>query len=292
MGDSWGPVETFTTMVSPCWYSELAFGSCPVIVPCGCWLFWSGCCCRLAPCAEAHCWATSTVCPTKSGTGRPSATSMATGLVCGHDVPAPGLVPRTVPTGWPDPTRSMLKVRWTRCRAACAAGSLSPFTLGTTEVNGPEETRMVTAEPFAARPDGLVPTTVPFWMLLLCTWDSSATLKPCAVSTAVAWVTESLVTTGIEAYRPEVSHQPPSPSPTPRATTSATTASRGLNSQRCRNGSRPPEYRRPSSRCTTRVREPRPSWSGGPNPLAAATPDRLGSNGPVAGPAGGGAVSS
>src|SRR5579864_5217012 len=120
-------------------------------------------------------------------------------------------------------------------------------------------------------------------MLLLCAWDSPATLKPCAVSTAVAWVTESLVTTGIEAYRPEVTHQPPSPSPTPRATTSATTASRGLNSQRCRNGSRVRPSRRPSSRCTTRVRELRPS--------AAPTPDQLGSNGPVAGPAGGGAVS-
>ena len=129
---------------------------------------------------------------------------------------------------------------------------------------------MVTAEPFAVRPDGLVPTTVPFGMSLLCTDDTLAMVKPSAVSTAVAWVTESLVTTGTDAYRPEVSHQPPTPSPMPSATTSATSASRGLNSQRCRNGSRPPRYRPVSSRCTTSVRELRPSpgpgWPG-PNPL-------------------------
>ena len=51
---------------------------------------------------------------------------------------------------------------------------------------------------------------------------------------------------GIEAYRPDVNHQPPNPSPMHSATISATIASRGLNSQRCRNGSRPPEYRPPS----------------------------------------------
>src|SRR5580658_8787406 len=146
------------------------------------------------------------------------------------------------------------------------------------EVNGPDETRIVTAEPFAARPDGVVPTTVPFAMALLCTDDTLATLKPSMVSAVLAWLTEALVTTGIDAYRPEVSHQPPIPSPTPSATISATIASRGLNSQRCRNGSRPPEYRPPSSRCTTRVREPPPSWPG--------------SSGPVPGPFAGGAGAS
>ena len=40
-------------------------------------------------------------------------------------------------------------------------GERVPCTLGTTEVNGPDETRIVTAEPFAARPDGVVPTTGP-----------------------------------------------------------------------------------------------------------------------------------
>jgi len=30
-----GPLETFTTTVSPCWYSESAVGSWPVIVPDG-----------------------------------------------------------------------------------------------------------------------------------------------------------------------------------------------------------------------------------------------------------------
>ena len=41
-------------------------------------------------------------------------------------------------------------------------------------------------------------------------------------------------------YRPEVSHQPPPPSPITATTATATNASRLLNSQRCRNGSRPP----------------------------------------------------
>ena len=139
----------------------------------------------------------------------------------------------------------------------------------------------MTAEPFAARPDGLVPITVPFAMPLLCTGDTLAMVKPSAVSTAVAWVTESLATTGIEAYRPEVSHQPPSPSPMPSARTSATTTSRGLNSQRCRNGSRPPGYRPPSSRCTTSVREPsdrrlRPGQAGLERPGAGAVRGRRG----------------
>src|SRR5580693_3871436 len=129
-------------------------------------------------------------------------------------------------------------------------------------------------------------------------------VKPSCFSAAVAVATESLATTGIEAYRPEVSHQPPTPSPTPSTTISATIASRGLNNQRCRNGSRAPAYRPPSWRCTTSVRELRPSWSGGPdgqtpdgpvpdgpapNALAAApVPDRPGSKGPVARPFEGG----
>jgi hypothetical protein len=175
---------------------------------------------------------------------------------------------------------------------------LSPCTFGTTEVNGPDETRIVTAEPFAARPDGLVPTTVPCCTSLLCTRDTLAMVNPSAVSTAVAWVTESLATKGIEAYRPAVSHQPPSPSPRPSATISATTASRGLNSQRCRNGSRPPRYRPLSSRCTTSVRELRPSWPPGPygpvpNPLATGwAPDAPGLSGPMPGPLAGGAFAS
>src|SRR5260370_26270635 len=134
---------------------------------------------------------------------------------------------------------------------------------------------MVTAEPFAARPDGLVPITEPLAMSLLCTEETLAILTPSVVSTPVAVVTESLVTTGIEGYRPEVSHQPPSPSPMPRARISATTASRGLNSHRCRNGSCPPAYRPRSSRCTTSVRELTPSRSGRPD---GQTPD-----GPVPG---------
>jgi len=312
-----GPLETFTTTVSPCWYSESAAGCWPVIVPDGCWLFWSCCVCSFAPCVAAHCWATCRGCPTKFGTAGPPATKMVTGLVCGQVVPAAGLVPSTVPTGESEPTFWTVGTRCTCCKAACAALSVSPLTLGTTDVNGPDETRIVTAAPFPARPDGLVPTTVPFCTSLLCTGETPATVKPSVVSAVLAWPTESPATTGTDAYRPEASHQPPSPSPRPRTTTSATTASRGLNSQRCRNGSRPPWYRLPSSRCTTSVRELRPSWPDapfpkpmdpkppvlaghppdghppdgpvpgwpGPNALATgAAPDRLGSSGPLPGP--------
>jgi hypothetical protein len=123
-------------------------------------------------------------------------------------------------------------------------------------VNGPAETRIVMDEPFVARPDGLVPVTVPFGSVLLLTGNSRATANPFMVSAVVAALTESPATTGIAEYRPANSHQPPSPSPMPSAMISAMTPSRGLNSQRCRNGSRPPRYRPPSSRCTTSVCDP------------------------------------
>ena len=208
--------------------------------------------------------------PVKSGSGGPSATMIVTGLVCGQVVPAGGLVPVTVPTGAFEPTLTMVKVRCTRCSAACASACFSPFTAGTREVNGPLETRMVTAVPFATRPDGLVPTTVPLATVLLCTWRwPDRTVKPSAVSTAVAWLTLTPDTVGTWAYRPEVSHQPPSPSPTPSTMTSATMTSRGPNSQRPRNGSRPPPrwWRPPSPWRSGRPRGPPPACA---NPPAAA----------------------
>src|SRR5580658_7179929 len=154
------------------------------------------------------------------------------------------------------------------------------------EVNGPAETTMVIADPLATRPDGRVPITVPFAISLLRTDDTLAMVKPSAVSTAVAWVTESLATTGTEAYRPEASHQPPSPSPMPSARISTTITSRGLNSQRCRNGSRVPRFRPLSSRCTTSVRELPSSWPeypDGQTPLGGPVPDGPLSYGPVLG---------
>ena len=116
---------------------------------------------------------------------------------------------------------------------------------------------MVTAVPFGTRPAGLVPTTMPLATVLLCTWRWPArTAKPSAVSTAVAWLTLTPDTVGTWVKRPEVSHQPPSPRPRPSATTSTTMSSRGPNSQRPRNGSRPTWWRPPpSSRSTTSVWE-------------------------------------
>ena len=97
-------------------------------------------------------------------------------------------------------------------------------------------------------------------------------MKPFTVSALVAVVTESPATTGIAAYRPTASHQPPIPSPMPSAMISAMTASRGLNSQRCRNGSRPPGYLPSCSRWTTSVRDERLSPAPVPSELAANPP--------------------
>ena len=110
--------------------------------------------------------------------------------------------------------------------------------------------------PLDTRPAGLVPTTLPLGTVLLCTRAPCLTMKPSPVKMAVAWPTLSSATTGTCANRPEKSHQPPSPSPRPSATTSTTMSSRGPNSQRPRNGSRPTWWRPPpSSRSTTSVWE-------------------------------------
>src|SRR5271166_441541 len=45
-----GPEDTLTTTVSPGRTSDMAAGSWPVMVPWGCWLLLSDCCCRFTPC--------------------------------------------------------------------------------------------------------------------------------------------------------------------------------------------------------------------------------------------------
>ena len=133
-------------------------------------------------------------------------------------------------------TRS--EVRCTARSAACACASVLPRTTGTVDVYGPAETKMATAEPFLARPAGLVPATRPFCTVLLWTVVPAVTEKPLPVSAVVASATVSPATLGTAVYWPAVNHQPPTPRPPPRITTSATMISRGLNSQRCRNDSR------------------------------------------------------
>src|SRR5260370_15042937 len=172
---------------------------------------------------------------------------MVTVLVCGQDVPAGGFVPITVPTGEFEPTFWVVATRCTRCSAAWAAACVSPATLGTTEVKGPLETRIAMVEPFDTRPAGLVPATRPLATALLCTRAPFLTVKPSAVRAAVACATVSPATEGTCAYRPAASHQPPRPSPTPSTRISAMTRIRGLNSQRCRKGSRPPRCRQPTA---------------------------------------------
>src|SRR5271166_4490836 len=157
---------------------------------------------------------------------------MVTVLVCGQVVPAGGLVPITVPTGAFEPTFSVVETRCTRCSAACAAVSVSFCTSGTTEVKGPSETRMVIVDPFDTRPAGLVLVTEPLGTVSLCTRAPCLTVKLSAVRTAVAWVTLSPDTEGTCVNRPEVSHQPPSPSPTPSAMITTTMSSRGGTGRR------------------------------------------------------------
>src|ERR1035437_542598 len=138
---SWGPVDTWTLMVSPGWKVEPAAGCCPVMVPAGCWLLLSGCCCSVTPCWPAHCWAVWMFSPKKLGSGEPAEIRMVTGLVCGQVVPAAGWVPTTEPTGRLETTFwGALGTRCKRCSAAWAWGRVSCCTLGTTEVKGPLET--------------------------------------------------------------------------------------------------------------------------------------------------------
>jgi hypothetical protein len=49
------------------------------------------------PLADAHPWAASWGCPTKSGIGGPALTISRTGCGCGHMVPAAGVVLTTMP---------------------------------------------------------------------------------------------------------------------------------------------------------------------------------------------------
>src|SRR5580698_10871159 len=137
-GTSAGPDDTSTVTVSPWWYAEPAAGCCPTIVPCAAVLLEVCGVSRFTPCALAHCSAACTFIPKKLGSGGLAATRIATGFVCGHDVPATGLVPSTVPTGADEPTFCSLPVRCARARAACACASVSFFTTGTMDVNGPE----------------------------------------------------------------------------------------------------------------------------------------------------------
>ena len=179
-------------------------------------------------------------CPTKFGSAGPAETWIATVLVCGQDVPSAGSVPTTVPTGAVEPTFWVVADRCARCSAAWAAPSVSPATLGTTEVNGPLEVSSLTVVPLATRPDGLVPTTMPLATELLCTWLPVRTVRPSFFSAVAATVTLYPLTEGTRTYRPAKKYQPPSPSPAHSKTTSTTTSRRELNSHRCRKGSRPP----------------------------------------------------
>ncbi len=105
---------------------------------------------------------------------------------------------------------------------------------------GPSETVSTIVAPGSARPEGDVLITSFLATSLSISLVPMLTLNPACRSSCSAAVTDVRSTEGTAVYRPDVSHQPPPPSPITATTATARYASRLLNSHRCRNGSRPP----------------------------------------------------
>ena len=210
-------------------------------------------------------WMVPMFCPTRLGSGMPATTSTYTVRVAGHEVPAAGVVPATVPTATPSAATFCgvsLTVSPALRSAAMAPCRFCPVTGGTVIIFGPAETVSTIVAPCTARPDGDMLITSPLARALSVTWGPRCTSNPAWCSSRVAAVSVIPSTDGTGVYRPDVSHQPPSTSPS--TTTSAPTryASRLVNSHRCRNGSWPPKVTSPSYGA--------PSYTG-PCPYPAAT---------------------
>ena len=159
------------------------------------------------------------------------------------------MVPATVPTATPSAATFCgvsLTVSPALRSAAMAPCRFCPVTGGTVIIFGPEETVSTIVAPCTARPDGDMLITSPLATALSVTWGPRCTSNPAWCSSRVAAVSVIPSTDGTGVYRPDVSHQPPSASPS--TTTSAPTryASRLVNSHRCRNGSWPPKVTSPS----------------------------------------------
>src|ERR1700722_4799104 len=239
---SGGPAETETVTVEPGRTGVPGGTDWDKMMPCG-WLLCTVFGCRVMLLPAAHCWIELMFCPTRVGSDRPATTSMTTGLFSGHGVPAAGIVPATefsttVPV---TPTGLVvgLAVRPAVRSAASACASGCPATVGTLIIRGPDETVSTIVAPGSARPDGdaaitsFLGTLSSICLVPMLTWNP-ACRSSCSAAEVVIRSTEGTVV-----YRPDVSHQPPPPSPITATTATATYASRRLNSHRCRNGSPP-----------------------------------------------------
>ena len=182
-----------------------------VMVPCGWVLLASGTCCSWYPPDCAWPWASWNCWPTKSGSGGPALTAIPTGLVCGQEVPATGVVLTTMPAPMVADAVSVTApgVRPAFLSAASAAAWLRPVTCGTLIMTGPVDTMMVTTAPrLALEPmAGSVAMTSPFAMTLSCLAGPSFTAKPRFCSSVRAVLAAIARTWGTVTYCPSVTHQ-------------------------------------------------------------------------------------
>ena len=205
-----GPLETCTVTTSPLVIGLPAPGDWPMIVPCAA-LLDTVCCCSwyppdcASPCAAENCW------PTKFGSGGPALTVMPTGLACGQEVPATGLVLITTPTGMVSDAAVVTDpgVRPAFFSSAWAAASVSPVTCGTPIMTGPVDSMSVTVAPRLALVPlpGSVAATSPLATVLLCSPWPTFTVKPRFCSSERAVPTAMPVTWGTVANCPSVTHQ-------------------------------------------------------------------------------------
>ena len=206
MATSGGPDDTPIVTVSLSLIGVPGTGDCRVMMPCGCELLLSCWTLSVMPFCAAHCWMLCWSWPTKLGSGGPSLTVMTTGVVCGWDSPAAGLVLITIPSSTEDDgtLRTRPGVRPT-LRSACSASlSCWPDTSGTLIIRGPADGMRVMADPLRIRPPaaGTVRATVPALALLSGTAVPIRTVKPSARSVLTAAPSVMPATAGTVVYRP------------------------------------------------------------------------------------------
>src|ERR1700691_3485858 len=133
METSGGPLDTSRVTVVPGATGVPAGIDCLTIVPAAalfdtCWMLSAMLFCPAQLCTSLMFSLTS------GGRGMPATTSTETGRVCGHEVPAAGVVPATVPTASVvEATLPGVLATWRPClrSSACAPASDCPVTGGT-----------------------------------------------------------------------------------------------------------------------------------------------------------------
>src|SRR5262249_16872821 len=197
----------------------------------------------LTPLVAAHCSATVFCWPTKLGSGGPALSTIVTGLGCGQEGPAPGLVGMTIPAGvlGEGTVFTLPGARPAGLIAPCASVSFCPVTCGMPIMCGPAETMRLTWPPRAIRDPfaGMVRMTRPLATRLSSTVLVVPGVRPALRRSAWAVAAETPVTFGTIVYRPSNSHQPSRPKTTSTARAAAREASLRLNNSRCSQDSPP-----------------------------------------------------